>query len=395
MRILTLSSVFPNPQQPLLGLFVRERTSYVSARAKVRVVAPVPVSPLDPFARIVKPGFRPARPGAEKQRELSVDHPPFLCFPSVFKTADGFMYFASLLCRLKRLQKEFPFDLIDAHFAYPDGVAAAFLSRLLGVPFTVTLRGTEVPYSKSPMRRIQMQWVLREAAKVICVSASLAEIARKIGAGEDKIRIIPNGVDTARFRPFDRIAARQKIGLPANATVLLSVGGLVERKGYHRVIEILPRLKQSFKDLVYVIVGGSSVEGDFSRQLDTLVGNLGLQEAVRFEGTRSPDELPLYYSAADLFVLATSNEGWANVFLESMGCGTPVVTTDVGGNSEVVTRDELGTIVPFGDSEALLRAVSEGLSRKWDQEILIEYARGRSWGNVADEVISVFKEVIH
>lgn len=367
---------------------------YVSARAEVRVVAPVPVSPLDPFARMLKPGFRPALPGTEKQGELTVDHPPFLCFPSVFKTADGFMYFASLLARLKRLRKEFPFDLIDSHFVYPDGVAAAFFSKRLGVPFTVTLRGTEVPYSKSPTRRIQMQWVLRRAARIICVSASLAEIARKLGAGEDKIRVIPNGVDTMRFRPLDRTESRQKLGLSENATVLLSVGGLVERKGYYRIIEIIPKLKRIFKDVVYVIVGGSSAEGDFSVQLSKLVNSLGLGGMVRFEGTKPPDKLPVYYSAADLFVLATSNEGWANVFLESMACGTPVVTTDVGGNREVVSGKKLGTIVPFGDSEALLKAISDALSHKWDRETLAEYASGRSWENVADEVISVFEEVM-
>ena len=367
---------------------------YVSARTEVRVVAPVPVSPLDPFARMLKPGFRPARPGTEKHGELPVDHPPFLCFPSIFKMTDGLLYFVSLLARLKRLRKKFPFDLIDSHFVYPDGMAAALLSRRFGVPFTVTLRGTEVPYSRSPLRRIQMQWVLRRAARIICVSASLAETARKLGAGKDKIRVIPNGVDTLRFHPLNRIESKQKLGLPEKATVLFSVGGLVERKGYHRIIEIIPKLKRIVKDVVYVIVGGSSVEGDFSHRLEALVCKLGLQEVVRFEGSRPPDELPVYYSAADLFVLATSNEGWANVFLESMACGTPVVTTDVGGNREVVSGKELGIIVPFGDPETLLNAILNALNCKWNREALVEYASERSWEKVADEVISVFEEVM-
>jgi len=239
-----------------------------------------------------------------------------------------------------------------------------------------------------------MQWVLRRAARIICVSASLAEIARKLGAGEDKIRVIPNGVDTMRFRLLDRTESRQKLGLSENVTVLLSVGGLVERKGYHRIIEIIPKLKRIFKDVVYVIVGGSSAEADFFVRLSKLVNNLGLGGMVRFEGTKPPDKLPVYYSAADLFVLATSNEGWANVFLESMACGTLVVTTNVGGNSEVVTGKELGTIVPFGDSEALLKAISGALSRNWDREALIEYASGQGWEKVAGEVISVFEEVM-
>ena len=152
----------------------------------------------------------------------------------------------------------------------------------------------------------------------------------------ERIEVVGNGIDTVRFRSLDRAACRSTMGLLPNARVLVSVGGLVPRKGFHRVIEILPQLRQHFSDLVFLIVGGGSTEGNTRVELEDQVKQLGLDDCVRFLGTIASDELPAVLCAANVFVLATSNEGWANVFLEAMACGLPVVTTNVGGNQEVV-----------------------------------------------------------
>jgi glycosyltransferase involved in cell wall biosynthesis len=394
MKILTLASVFPNPQQPVLGLFIRERMRHVGQRAEVRVVAPIPVSPLDPLARRRKPGYRSVRPSGERMDHgLRVTHPGVLCFPGFLKSLDPFFFYRSLLGPLKRLKKDFPFQVIDAHFAYPEGVAAALLGRRLKVPFIVTLRGNEFVYARSALRAPQIRWAFRRAARVVGVSESLARIARELGAREEQIRVVPNGVDLDRFRPLDRKECRRRLGLPEKATILLSVGALVKRKGFHRVIEVLPALKASVPDLVFVAVGSSSVEGDMSGELKAQVARLGLEDSVRFEGQRSPEELASYYPAADLFVLATWNEGWCNVFLESLACGTPVVTTDVGGNREVIKSDALGMVVPFGDPDRLQGALAEGLRKEWRREDLVRYAEERSWQRVGDRMLEIFEEV--
>ena len=163
------------------------------------------------------------------------------------------------------------------------------------------------------------------------------------------------------------------------APVLISVGGLVERKGFHRMIECLPELRQEFPGLRYLIVGGASAEGNLLEQLMAQVRALHLEDAVTFLGPLPPDQLPAVLSAADVFVLPTRNEGWANVFLEAMACGLPVVTTAVGGNAEVVCRPELGTLVPFGDAARLRRATAEALRRTWDRDAIVAYARANSW----------------
>jgi glycosyltransferase involved in cell wall biosynthesis len=111
---------------------------------------------------------------------------------------------------------------------------------------------------------------------------------------------------------------------------------------------------------------------------------------VHFLGAYPSDRLKLPLSAADVFVLATSYEGWANVFLEAMACGLPVVATDVGGNAEVVCRGDLGTIVPFGDASALASALAAALARKWDRDAIAGYAQQNSW----DSRIAVLVEAL-
>jgi glycosyltransferase involved in cell wall biosynthesis len=205
------------------------------------------------------------------------------------------------------------------------------------------------------------------------------------------VRAVGNGVDLARFYALDRAAERVKLGLPADAMVLITVGGLVERKGFHRVIELLPALRQSYPDLHYLVVGGPSPEGDWSERLRARVRELGLGGCVHFTGPVEPDAVRAYLSAADVFVLATRNEGWANVLLEAMACGLPVVTTNVGGNAEVVCRSEYGTVVPFGEREALQAAVHDALRRDWDRLSLRRYAEANAWDRRVDELEQEFR----
>ncbi len=180
------------------------------------------------------------------------------------------------------------------------------------------------------------------------------------------------------------------LGIPPQAQVLVSVGGLVPRKGFHRVIEVLPQIRQQFPDLIFLVVGGPSAEGNNRAELEQQVQALGLDDCVHFLGPRQPDELPAILSAADIFVLATSNEGWANVFLEALACGLPVVTTDVGGNKEVICDDDLGIVVPFGDQEALREAIARSLQRDWDTARIRRYAEDNAWDERVERLSTRF-----
>jgi glycosyltransferase involved in cell wall biosynthesis len=329
----------------------------------------------------------------EMQQGVEVHFPRFLSIPGVFKWLDGASIALCCLPTMLRLRRSFAFNVIDSHFAYPDGYAATLLGRWLNVPVTITMRGTEVPLSRDPMRRRRISTALHRAERVFSVSDSLKRHAVGLGVAESKVQVVANGVDMTVFHREPREVVRGDLGIPHDAPVLVSVGALVERKGFHRVMECLPALRQRHPGLRYLIVGGPSPEGDWSDVLRRRASELGIADAVEFLGPIPPDRLRVPLSAADLFVLSTRNEGWANVLLEAMACGLPVVCTDVGGNREVVCRSGLGTVVPFGDRDALLEALDDALARHWDREAIVAYAAENRWESRVRDLVHAFEGI--
>ena len=393
-RLVVLCSLYPSQVRPNAGVFVRERMSRVAAHYPLVVVSPVPWFPLQGLIRLFKPGYRPQPARVEHQNGITVYFPRFLSIPGLFRSLDGLLMAICSYPVLFKLQKQFRFNLIDGHFAYPDGYAATLLGQWFMVPATITLRGTEVPLAQIPARCKLMLKAIQSAAKVFSVSESLKNHVVSLGANPEKIKVVGNGVDTAKFFPVDKADARRSLNLDDSAKVLISVGGLVTRKGFHRVIGVLPALIKEHPSIVYLIVGGSSPEGDIREALEQQVNSLGLTNHVRFLGPIESKALKTPLSAADVFVLATANEGWANVFLEAMACGLPVVTTDVGGNREVVCDESLGTIVSFGNTEHLANAVDSALKIVWDRKKIISYASTNSWDSRVAVLLAEFKKLV-
>jgi glycosyltransferase involved in cell wall biosynthesis len=393
-RLVVFSSLFPSAVQPHAGLFIRERMFRVGRELPLAVVSPRPWFPGQGLIRRWRPGYRPMPGARERQDGFDVYYPRFLSFPGVLRGLDGFLMALGSLSRVGKLAREGGANLIDAHFAYPDGYAATLLGRWLGLPVTITLRGTEVPLSRDPPRRRRLLEALGRADQVFSVSASLREHVAAIGADPHKIAVVGNGVDTEKFRPLPKAEARAALGLQIDDRVLITVGALVERKGFHRVIERLPTLWQRYPTLRYLVVGGPSPEGDWSAHLRSLVTEKRLEDVVRFLGPVSPDDLRVPLSAADVFVLATSNEGWANVLLEAMACGLPVVATDVGGNAEVVSAPGLGALVPFGDAEALEGALARALDTDWDPAHIRRHAEENSWDSRVRVLTATFRSLL-
>jgi glycosyltransferase involved in cell wall biosynthesis len=391
--VVVYTPLFPHPGQPTAGTFIRERMFRVGKTLPIVVVVPQPWFPFQHLLRRLRPHFRPDAPRYEVQDGFEVYRPRFFSLPGAFKFLDGYFMAIGSRTVVRNLQRKRGIIVLDAHFAYPAGYAASLLSRWLDIPFTVTLRGTEVPHGRDPRKRHRMLNALTGAARVFAVSNSLKRHAMEMGADGSKIRVVGNGVDPAMFAPVDRRTARNELGLPAEARVLITIGGLVERKGFHRVIELLPALRRDFPALRYLIVGGAGAEGDWGPRLEAQVAALGLQGVVHFLGPMLPKDLRRPLSAADVFVLATRNEGWANVILEAMACGLPVIATDVGGNREVVCRDDLGAIVPFGDARALEAALRDALGRAWDRKAILAYARDNDWDKRVAVLVEEFRTI--
>jgi glycosyltransferase involved in cell wall biosynthesis len=391
MKVLVLSGAFPSVTRPAYAVFVRERVRHVAARADVEVVAPVPWFP---FNRWLRGEAVAATPRTEHQGRLLVRHPRFLCTPFVGKTLDALLCAVTLVPFVVRLRRRFPFDVIDAHFSYPDGVAAVILGKLLGTPAVITLRGThDLRNAGFRLRASQIRWALAGAARVVTVSDSLRRFAERMGIDPHKIRVIPNGVDGERFTPGDQAEARARLGLSPDRPVLLSVGALVEGKGHQRVVEALPQLLARHPNLLYVVVGGDGSGVPSERgTLEAAIRQTALEGHVKLVGARPHDEVSTWMAAADLFCLATRSEGWCNALTESLACGLPVVTTTVGGNAEVVRDDDDGFLVPFWDEQAFVRAVLRALDRPWDRAGIAARAHRHTWQRTADAVVDVLAE---
>ncbi len=393
-HILVVSSLFPSQQQSGAGLFIRERMFRVGQHLPLTVVSPVPWFPFQGLLRKFYPNYRPVKPYNETMLGIEVYRPRFCSVPMLFRHWDGFFMAVSIGFLVRRLKSQGKVDILDAHFAYPDGYAASLVGQWFNLPVTITLRGTEVGHSKQAKLRPRLLTALQRADHVFAVADSLKQHMINLGADGNKITVVGNGVDTDLFYAIESQQARVIYQLPNNAKVLISVGGLTERKGFHRVIACFPELLKTYPNLHYLVVGGASPEGDWDAKLKALVTELSLENHVHFLGFIAPNQLYQALSAADVFVLSTRNEGWANVFLEAMACGLPVVTTDVGGNAEVVNHESLGRIVTFEDHAQLVQAIKQALAKDWDKQAIIQYAKHNSWQSRIELLLPVFNSLV-
>ena len=393
-RVLVYSSLFPSDTAPNAGVFIRERMFRVAQRLPLAVVAPQAWSPLDGIIRRFRPGFRPPAARFEVMSGVEVHRPRFLSVPGILKRLDGWLMAMCTRRTVRRVAHTLNATVIDAHFAYPDGYAATRIGRELGLPVTISLRGSKDQRLLGTNREPALREALARAAQLIVVSESLVQdVGVPLGQAAGRFERVGNGVDLTRFMPLDRARAREHLGLPADAKVIVGVGNRIPLKGFQRVIPLIARLKARYPDIRYLIVGGATAQADTGPELIRLAAQHGVSENVRLCGRQTPDELRWYYSAADVFALATEYEGWANVLLEAMACGLPVVTTRVGGNPEVVSDPSLGILVPYWDEAAFFAALAQALEQTWDHEQIRRYAQANTWERRVDQLVGIFEKL--
>jgi len=391
MRILTVTSLWPNEAQPNHGIFVENRMERVHAtgNAEVTVIAPVPWFPssaamFGPYADFARVPARAERHG------IRIEHPRYATIPKVGMRVQPALYHAALVRCAKRLIAETgPFDLIDAHYFYPDGVAAARLADELDLPLTVTARGTDInlipSISEAATRAILATADRAEASITVCEALRAEMIA--LGADGGRIHTLRNGVNLDAFRPpvQDRGALKSALDVPPTAPLVVSVGGLVERKGHHLTIEAVA----ARPGLHLRIAGGGEERAALSAQ----IAASGAEDRIRLTGPLPHDALADFYGAADLSILASSREGWANVLLESMACGTPVVATDAWGTPEVVAAWEAGRLAPR-EAETIGTQIDALLSDMPPRAETRAYAERFSWDQTVAGVVEVFERSI-
>jgi glycosyltransferase involved in cell wall biosynthesis len=301
-------------------------------------------------------------------------------------SAAPLLLFRTLLRSIQKLlQSGQTIDLIDAHYFYPDGVAAVWAANHFRIPVVVTARGTDISLiPKFTVPRRLIEGAARNANGIIAVCDALKSEMVALGIDADRITVLRNGVDLDKFRPGERASARAHFGLERR--VLASVGHLIKRKGHHHVIAALPHLN----DTDLLIVG----DGPERRTLERLAVKLGVANRVRFLGALTQEELARLYNAIDALVLASSREGWANVLLESMACGTPVAASAVWGTPEVVAVPEAGTLMPSVDAAGVVVAVRELFRKPRDRAATRRYAEGFSWDATTRGQLELFSRLL-
>ncbi len=391
IRTLLFSTLYPSSARPIHGIFVETRLRELlkTGEVETKVVAPVPWFPFS-GERWGEYGRFAATPRFESRNGVDVHHPRYFLPPKIGMNIAPHTLARGALPTIKKLMREgFDFDLIDAHYYYPDGVAAGFLAKWLGKPFVVTARGTDlsqIPQFAYP-RRLILDTAARASAS-IGVCAALMDSIAELGADRQRLHVMRNGVDLERFQPVDRVEARRYLGLPIDRRILLSVGLLIERKGHHIAIEALKQLPED----VLLVIAGSGPERE---RLEGLAKDSGVAARVQFAGQVPNDQLKWWYSAADALLLCSSREGWANVLLESMACGTPAIATSIWGTPEVIQRREAGRLMATRTPQALVDASRDLFADYPDRTSVRKYAEGFGWDATTAAQLKLFKEVTH
>ncbi|TCV97615.1 glycosyltransferase involved in cell wall biosynthesis [Luteibacter rhizovicinus] len=376
MKILVLTNLFPTPWDPLRGAFNRQQFALLGQRHEVDVLTAV--------------DFRERMAGRRGDVDvpgLRTGHFVFVYPPRIGRSLHALCWFASLMWQHGRRLRAGHYDALLVSWAYPDGAAAGWVARRLGIPYVVKVHGSDLNVqAEHALRRVQIRSALRGAGAVVAVSRALGEKAIALGCSPDRVHVVYNGIDNALFSPGSRSDARERVGLPASVPVVLYVGNLKASKGCIDLINAFPAVLAIHPDARLVFVGA----GPCRDALLARAGALGCTANVELRGAFPHHALGDWFRAATVLCLPSHNEGVPNVVLEAMACGTPVVATRVGGIPEVVP-DYAGTLVPVNDVAALGHALNEALGHRFDYPRIAAHASMFRW----DDNVDALERILH
>ena len=378
MKILALTNLFPTAWDPLRASFNRQQFDRLGAFHDLEVMVAVDF-------RERRRGPRGEAPVLEHARTSDFT---FWYPPRIGRSLHGLAWYASLMAQRGAQLRRQRYDLLLASWGYPDAVGTARLARKLGLPYVVKVHGSDLNVqANQPLHRPQIASALRGARAVIAVSDALAGKARELGVDPGRVHLLYNGVDSARFLPGDRAAARRALALPADAPLVLYVGNLKPAKGCVDLLEAFPAVLAHHPRARLAFVGSGAAGATLGRRAQ----QLGISDQVLLAGARAHVQLPIWMQAADVLSLPSHNEGVPNVVLEAMACGLPVVATRVGGIPEVLPG-HAGILVPAHDHQALGRALADALQRDWSRDRILEHAARFRWDDNVRQLDRILRD---
>ena len=395
MKVLVLSHMYPSTFNKVAGVFVHEQVkALVEKGVEIQVISPVPWTPFPINLMSQKWKAYSEIPAESVWDGIKVWHPRYLTFPKAcFFASSGQRMHRGIKDVVAKIHQEFPFDLIHAHVALPDGYAGALLGQRLGRPLVVTIHGQDLQHTihRNGACQRAVSYVLNSASRTILVSHKLKRLATKYFNLRDKLAVVPNGVDPQNVvsRPVEPINQQGK------GPTLLSVSNLVPTKGIDINLYALQKMRKNYSVLRYLVIGGGPEEA----KLRKLAGELGLEKQVEFLGRQPHHQVMKYMAACDIFTLPSWNEGFGVVYLEAMANGKPVIGCQGEGIEDFVEQGKTGLLVKSRDVDSLVEALSFLLSHPEEAREIGGRARklvleNYTWEKNAEKTIKVYGEVL-
>ncbi len=387
LRVLSIATLFPDETRPNFGIFVERSLAAAARQAGIALTVVAPLG-LPPWPLSLHPRYRALTrlPAVESRNGLTIHRPRFTLIPGL-AARNAKAVAAAVLPIARKAMAQGGLDLIDAQFFWPDGVAAQRIAGALGLPFSAKARGGDISlWARRADTAPLVLGAARKAAGMLAVADSLADDMASLGMPRDRMVTHHTGIDPALFHPTDRAAARAGWGWPGDGPIILSVGALIPRKGQEHVIRALPLLPA---DCRYVIAG----TGPDREQLAALAAELGVEDRVLFTGAVPNADLPALYSAADAMVLMSTSEGLANVWVEALSCGTPLILSDIPPAHEIIDAPDAGRISASAPDQ-LAAAIHAVLASPPDRAALSARTHARfSWDRNGAELADYWRRI--
>jgi teichuronic acid biosynthesis glycosyltransferase TuaC len=381
LRVAVITDYFPTSVQPWAGHSAYQTLLKLAQQCEVEVFYPESIYPkmLTPRSRTYHALDRTYEPPG-----IVTHYLPYWAMPVISRPLNGWLAARAVRKRVEAFRP----DVILSYIIYPDGFAAVRVARRLGVPAVITAIGSDLNRISGSIVKRMTRFALRKAAAVVTVSRDLLGTARRLGAREGHSIAILNGCDTQKFRPRDRMAARETLDVPRNQELVLYVGRLDLRKGLIELIEAVAALRRRRPRVHCYIVG----EGADRIQLNECVARHEMEAHITFVPSCATERVATWIAASDLLSLPSYKEGCPNVILETLCSGRPVVATNVGGIPEIMDETS-GNLVAPKNVEQLTRALDEVLSRHWNADELAD-KHHRSWQDVSDDLYAVLQKAV-
>jgi len=375
MKVLVITNLFPNRTAQHVAMFNKQQIVELANHCDLKVIAPIAYFPLIKSLK-ESHSWRDV-PARDVIDGIEVFYPRYLVTPKIGRALYGFTFLSPVKKLVKEITKGFNFDVIYGTWAYPDGFASALIAKSLDKPLVLKVHGTDInELAKSYLRGKLIKFALKEAKTVLAVSDALKQAVIGLGIPEEKVYLLPNGLDTDKFSPMPKLQQRGRVNLPKDNQVILFIGNLKPVKGLTYLLGAFNAIRKNNGNNIRLVLVG---DGKQRQELEAKVASFGMEKDVSFMGMRPHAEVPLWLNASDVLCLPSLHEGMPNVVLEALACGIPVVATNVGGIPEIIEENANGFLVPPQDSKILAEKLKLALSKSWNTPKLRGCVEHLSW----------------